>query len=625
MNILELIQKYDRIFIDSSTILSHNGQDFLNELMRFDLSDLKGANRFIVSNESALTIDKDSGMTKTHYLRKSLKTLNQRKVLQFKFFDNASYAIIFKKFLNRYSLALITQNSEVSEEIYSQNFEVLNAFGVYKLNLSGSLEPFYKNNEEKTNNQSEDPNNGTIQKPNSNFENDTPKPKKNVSVDTPLSKNPFSKQLIENPVAFRGIEKHDLPLNHQLPKTNDQLLTSDNKHILLTSVLSDKGGEGIVYNTDRTGYVCKIYRRNSLTKHKYEKLNLLVSKPLNDSRIAYPSDLVFFHGKFIGYIMPKVRGDFVGNLFAGLISVNQFKHWQRSDLVEIAINILKIIRKMHSHGILIGDVNRNNFMVEDQHRVYAVDVDSVQVEKYPCPVGVEEFTPPEIIDGNHSYREFFRTYQNEYYSVAVLVFMILTLGAQTTTKIINSHMDTGSLSKIEKIKRQSFGFTLDERETKSQQNSINFATWSRLPSYIKEAFYHTFNKGGKYNSPNHRLSTQKWLQLLLSYKFHLKDGTLANLDPNFNDLISRESVPFSSMKLNPISIKDISFTTLSLESLNETPPKVLSYLESHKLQKITQSLIELGQVRLPDIKMSIVKNYGFMFQIQGTAIVSEGG
>lgn len=624
MNLRDLIEKYDRIFLDSSTLLSHNGQNFLNELMRFDLNDLNGANHFIVTNESVKKIGKDPGVTKTHYLLKTLKNLNHRKIVQFKYFDNATYATIFNKFLQRYSLALITQNSESAEELYNHNLEGMNVFGAYQITPNGSLDPFKSSAFQSTEKNSLDydvsvPNNPTL-KPNQKVI----QKQKNRSIDSSLSKNPFSKKLIENPIKFKGIEKHDIPLNHAIPKINDQLLTSNNERILLTSILSDKGGEGIVYNINQQGFVCKIYRRNSLTKHKQEKLNLLASKPLIDSRIAYPSELVFHHGKFVGYIMPKVSGDFVGNLFAGFISVKKFSHWHRSDLIELAISILKIIKKIHSHGILIGDVNRNNFMVESPQKVYAVDVDSVQVEKYPCPVGVEEFTPPEIIDGKYSYKEFFRTYHNEYYSIAVLMFMILTLGAQTTTKIYNSRNKTASLSKIEKIKRQSFGFTLDEKETKSQQNAINFATWSKLPSYIKEAFYHTFNKGGKYNKPEHRLSTQKWLQLLLSYKYHLKDGTLASRDPNYDELISRNSVPYKNVIVNPISIKDISFTTFSLETLTDNPPTVLSFMDKKKMEKISQLLNDLGSVVLPDIKMSIVKNYGFMYHIQGTTIISGG-
>jgi hypothetical protein len=639
MNISDLIKHYDRIFIEASALLSHSGQFLLNEFSNYDITYYQGANHIIITNETAFILQQDPGVTKVNYLLKSLQKLQGDKIVQFKFFDNKPYSVIFDKFLHRYSLALITNDRLIASEVIDYPYQNKNKpFGVYAINNKIQLESYIKT-----------PFSSIIEKE-SNIIN-VESPVKNLSreknedinisqsirsniVESPLFSNkvidsmnsestmPFSKEFILNPKHFKGIDKYDFKLNHQIPTVNDILTSTTSQSVHLTSLLSNKGGEGTIYYTNIKGYVCKIYKADTLTAHKEEKLKLIVSKPLDDPRIAYPKELVYFKGKFVGYIMPFVKGDFIGDFFLGLLSVNRFKNWTRLDLIELGISILQLVKKTHSHGILIGDVNRNNFMIETPKRVYMVDVDSAQVEKYPCPVGVEEFTPPEIIDGEHSYREFFRTYDNEYYSIAVLMFMLLTLGAQTTTQIVQK--SDGSLSKIEKIKRQNFGFTLNEHETKSKQNLVNYALWSRFPSYIKDAFYNTFHKLGKYNHPKKRLDINQWIELLKSYKYHLSSGLLGNGSSEFNNLITKEPVSFSSVVLEPSRFIDFKTNAFTLEKLIQSLTTKLKDLNYQNISEILETLIKEGKVDSNYLKIQISSNFGFMYKLDGLLYVNGG-
>lgn len=635
MKINELIKTYDRIFIDASTLLSHSGQFLLNELSLYDINDFNGANHIIISNETAFKVQKDPGTTKVHYLLKSLQKLHKDKIVQFRNFENQPYSIIFDKFIQRYSLALITNDATIAENVldytYTQNSK---PYGVFSLNNKIQLDSYEKKAyfsyfEKKLPSRLNTKQKRTQVKPQStqlNSQKTMEKKPEMTLLDEgafedlrPLSENPFSKKYLKNPVKFKGIEKHDIKLNHEIPKVNDVLTSSMNRPVELTSLLSSKGGEGIIYYTNIKGYVCKIYRKESLSAHKLEKLELLVSKPLDDPRIAYPKELVYFKGKFVGYIMPYVNGDFVGDFFLGLLSVRKFNNWNRMDLIVLALSILTLVKKAHSHGVLIGDVNRNNFMIESPKRVYMVDVDSAQIEKYPCPVGVEEFTPPEIIDGEHSYREFFRTYENEYYSIAVLLFMILMLGTQTTAQVSNE-----STSKVEKIKRQKFGFTLDEEETKANQNIVNFAVWSRFPSYIKEAFYHTFQKSGKYNKPSSRLNIDQWIELLNSYKYHLSAGLLGDGNTDFRELITKDPVSFNSVQLQPARFVDYKISAFTLDALIKNLVKTLKDYNYKNIDNINKDLIDHGYIDQNYIKLKISSNLGFMYQLKGLLYMNGG-
>jgi DNA-binding helix-hairpin-helix protein with protein kinase domain len=56
--------------------------------------------------------------------------------------------------------------------------------------------------------------------------------------------------------------------------------------------------------------------------------------------------------------------------------------------------ILEKIKLLHENDIIIGDINPFNILIKDDKTVYFVDVDSYQVDNYPCPVGTVHFTAP---------------------------------------------------------------------------------------------------------------------------------------------------------------------------------------------------------------------------------------
>lgn len=633
----EFVKKYDRIFIDLSSIIGLNGKILLDELSKLDVLDFNGANHLIISNETLLKVQELQNKTKRQEILQVLKKMQINKTLQFKFFNNLTYPVIFEKFISRYSLALISNDENICNSFNNFKFtKDAKKFGIYSFNkdlkfshysLSSATEKSEKrivtekNNEEtKTKTISYVDNNSSIIHSNFNFSVTEDLNKKNKK-----KSDGFSLKFLINPIRFKGIEKHDIKLDNQIPKIGDTLLSDNNDSIILTSILSSKGGEGIVYHTNIPGYVCKIYRPHALTSHKFEKLKLLVSKPLNDSRVAYPKNIVYYNGKFVGYIMPLVKGAFVGNFFLGLLSARQYKNWSRADLITLCISIIELVQLVHNHGILIGDVNRNNFMVESPTKVYLVDVDSAQVEKYPCPVGIEEFTPPELLDNKTTYKEFFRTYKNEYYSISVLLFMLLTLGAHPTAQIIHTSVDgyRASLSKIEKIKRQKFAFTLSEIETKNKQNVVNFSLWSRFPSYIKEAFFNTFHISGKFNEPKSRLDPIKWLSLLKSYRLHISRGYLGS-DEDVNSLITKNPIAFSSVVLKPSSVINFELYDYKLEDLIQKLTIKLNEFKVENIKSIQNQMLISGEINSSLLKLKVTTNLGFMYSLKGT-INMEGG
>ena len=63
---------------------------------------------------------------------------------------------------------------------------------------------------------------------------------------------------------------------------------------------------------------------------------------------------------------------------------------------------------------------------KEDKKVYLIDCDSYQVDSFPCPVGTQEFTPPELQGVDFRYR--LRDVNNELFSLAVMLFTILMPG-----------------------------------------------------------------------------------------------------------------------------------------------------------------------------------------------------
>ena len=125
--------------------------------------------------------------------------------------------------------------------------------------------------------------------------------------------------------------------------------------------------------------------------------------------------------------MRKASGVTISRAFDGPDAMNTyFPSWMRLHVVDAALSFLHIMDYLHLHGVLVGDIQLKNAMIDDEDHVYLIDIDSVQYQDLPCPVGTEEFTRPEL--WNKSFVSFLRRPQDEDYSIAILVFSMLFCG-----------------------------------------------------------------------------------------------------------------------------------------------------------------------------------------------------
>ena len=320
-----------------------------------------------------------------------------------------------------------------------------------------------------------------------------------------------------------------------IPQIGDTIIAERKgirKNVKLIEVISS-GGEGITYRTDMPNLVAKIYKNGKNNKHKYEKINLMLTKKIFCKGVCFPIAAAYNkENEFIGYLMPEAKGKELQRcVFIPKLLTKEFPNWKKRDTVELCITILKKLKYLHDRNIILGDINPNNILVVSPKEVYFVDTDSFQIEGFPCPVGTTNFTAPEI--QGRKYESFLRTMGHEQFAVATLLFMIMHPGKPP-------YSVQGGENQSKNIINMDFPYPLgDESAERAPDGPWRFC-WSHLPFTLKEAFYQTFKEGEERSTEKNRYSSDDWLQMFKDYL-----ELLENTAFSYNNEMSTELFPMA--------------------------------------------------------------------------------
>ncbi len=279
----------------------------------------------------------------------------------------------------------------------------------------------------------------------------------------------------------------------------------------------------------------------------------MLSKKIECEGVCYPVAALYNSNKeFVGYMMPKARGkELQKSIFIKPLFLKNFPNWKKRDTVELCITILEKIKYLHDRNIVMGDINPANILVVSPKEVYFVDTDSYQVENFPCPVGTNNYTAPEIQRKHFS--DFLRTMGNENFAVATLLFMIMLPGKPP-------YSQQGGEDPINNIIRMDFSYPFGDNSNKKTPDGPWRYIWSHLTYDLKKAFYNTFRKDGDYSTENTRLTVDEWLSIFTYYLELLDSGKFGK-----QDKMSEELFP-TRHKKNP----KVEYTTCKLCG-NEVP------------------------------------------------------
>ncbi len=224
-------------------------------------------------------------------------------------------------------------------------------------------------------------------------------------------------------------------LPREWPSKPPMLVDSAGRAIPLGKLIG-RGGEGSVFAVEgQPALVAKVYHQALLPAELVEKLAALVAcrSPELDAISAWPQAMLHQGPgrEPCGLLMPRITA--ARQLHELYGTANRRKHFadtQWHHLVLAARNIAAAFDSMHAAGIVIGDVNQGNLLVDAEMCVRFIDCDSLQIsgrgKTYLCGVGTPHFTPPELQSKN--LREVPRTADHDCFGLAVLLFHLLFVG-----------------------------------------------------------------------------------------------------------------------------------------------------------------------------------------------------
>jgi len=228
--------------------------------------------------------------------------------------------------------------------------------------------------------------------------------------------------------------------------------TSTQKHLTAIGELG-RGCEVTVYRIkEYAGQVAKIYHSSHRTHEKERKICVMVKNPPQDDTrqastphisIAWPTELLYERGQFAGYIMPLISQ--CPNIFTLYNPRSRMESYPGFDwryLHRTAQNLATAINALHMRGYVMGDVNQKNILVTSSALVTLVDTDSFQVTDsdgriYRCPVGVPEYTPPELQGERLGSVD--RVAHHDCFGLAVVIFQLLMEGFHPFTGAPKDH------------------------------------------------------------------------------------------------------------------------------------------------------------------------------------------
>lgn len=294
----------------------------------------------------------------------------------------------------------------------------------------------------------------------------------------------------------------------------DKVYIDNGESVLLSEKIST-GSEGLVFRTQNPNMVAKIYHRGVMTALRWMKLTRMTKMGLQVKGICWPTSLLYNQRhEPVGYLMSTAQGYTLGSVFDGQDAIlDRFPDWDRSSVVQAACQIFEKIIYLHLHGILIGDIQLKNIMIKNPSEVYLIDIDSVQLEDLPCPVGTEEFTPPELWD--RSFSTFLRDSVHEDYSCGILAFSLLFCGQHPYNQ------RNGHETLREEIAGLAFPYAYGNGDSSRAPVGGYDKIWIATPLELQQMFCSAFLEGK-------RFETIDWYVALNAYMEQLNSNTFAD-------------------------------------------------------------------------------------------------
>lgn len=282
------------------------------------------------------------------------------------------------------------------------------------------------------------------------------------------------------------------------------------------------GGEGTVYEiAGNPSAVLKVYAK-PIQPQKLEKLRVMVAA--RDDALeqvsAWPIEIAFkaVGGDCCGLVMPRITASReVHELFSPQTRRRCFPRADYRFLVHAARNIAVAFEILHGRGIVLGDVNEGNLLVDNQAMSRLIDCDSFQFSTrgttYKCEVGIALYTPPELQGVN--FRDVVRTVNHDCFGLAVLMFHMLFMGRHPFAGRFSGSGEM-PLEKAISQHRFAYGVNAKSLQMAPPPGSVSL---TELPSVVSALFERAFSESSARGGS--RPSASEWRQGLEFLKTRL--------------------------------------------------------------------------------------------------------
>jgi len=282
-----------------------------------------------------------------------------------------------------------------------------------------------------------------------------------------------------------------------------QLIDSDGNPIQLGHHIG-KGGEGNVYEVEGDpSQVAKVYHQSPLTEDQFCKLESMVARRTASLRkvAAWPEAILRYRNgnEPCGLLMPKVdKSRQLHELYGTTNRHLHFPEVRWHHLLLAARNLAAAFHTLHDQGIVMGDVNQGNLMVDSNYHIRFIDCDSFQIidgeKTYYCPVGTPHFTPPEL--QSKKLGRVVRTVDHDQFGLAVLIFHLVFVGRHP---FAGRFRGEGDLLIEEAIAERRFAFSRDKDVTMVEPPPYSLQL-DDLPQGLADLFEAAFRVGGAIGS-----------------------------------------------------------------------------------------------------------------------------
>ncbi|MDR3209809.1 MAG: hypothetical protein LBT36_04195 [Oscillospiraceae bacterium] len=315
---------------------------------------------------------------------------------------------------------------------------------------------------------------------------------------------------------------------------------------LLRGQLLKDGGEGFIYEVQRhPELLMKIYKARDaagdaiVTPELVSKLRHMSEHPpktlVAQGLIAWPTELLYEDGEFIGFVMPRLRFD------AQIQSAYSYRHpvIDASEYgaypsvrsrVGVAVNLCSALHELHKAGYVVGDLNHENIGINyATGQVYFVDCDSFHLTGgdgiiYRTNVIMGGYLAPEIIAHCNDERAAGRPYMldkvalptftqaSDLFCLAIHIFKLLMNGVDPFRGV--NVATTGSAASPflgnDAIERNAYVFREGNRPS-----AVFCPPAASLPPELLALFEHAFVVGRA--NPSARPTSETWYNALKAH------------------------------------------------------------------------------------------------------------